>query len=133
MASQGLNATTLSTVPATICLLDRQYDLKFDVMDKLSADVVLGQAFLGRHSEISFSIGGADPPLKINEKFVNVAMANVEAPYLFEFLSENCKPVASRSRSYSKEDKNFIEQEIKRLLDENIIEPLRSLPGELRC
>ena len=126
MASQGLKATTLGTFQATICLLDRQYDLKFDVMDKLCADVVLGQAFLGRHSEASFLMGGADPPLKINEKFANVAMANVEVPYLFEFLSENCKPVASRSRSYSKEDKNFIEQEIKRLLDEDIIEPSRS-------
>ena len=126
MASQGLKATTLGTFEATTCLLDRQYDLKFDVMDKLCADVILGQAFLGRHSEASFLMGGADPPLKINEKFANAAVANVEAPYLFEFLSENCKPVASRSRSYSKEDKNFIEQEIKRLLDEDIIEPSRS-------
>ena len=65
-------------------------------MDKLCADVVLGQAFLGRHSEVSFLIGGANRPLKINEKFANAAMANVEALYLFEFLSENCKPVASR-------------------------------------
>ena len=45
---------------------------------------------------------------------------------MFEFLSEDCRPVANQSRMYSKEDQEFIQAEIRHLLDEDIIEPWRA-------
>ena len=70
--------------------------------------------------------GGSDPPLKIKDNQLNVAVAKVKAPRLFEFLSPDCKPVASPSRVYCKEDQTFIKTEVKRLLKEDIIETSRS-------
>ena len=43
-------------------------------------------------------------------------------PYLVSYLSPNIKPIASKSRKYSKEDKAFIKEETDRLLREGIVE-----------
>ena len=132
MASEDFAAKTLGKVNATVILLGRDYDLQFGTMKNLCSDVILGLPFLQRHSEVSFLLGGSEAPLQITSKRVkaqnclNVAAANISAPPLFEFLAEDCKPVVTKSRLYSKEDRQFISSEIKRLLDADIIEPSRS-------
>ena len=91
MDSQGLTTNIKGTVRIPISLLDREYELEFDVMDRLCADVILGQSFLCKHSEVSFVMEGSDAPLKIKQEHVlSVAAANVEPPRLFEFLSSDC-------------------------------------------
>ena len=44
----------------------------------------------------------------------------------FAILTENRLPVVSKSRCYSKDDMEFIDKEVKRLLDEGIVEPSNS-------
>ena len=61
-----------------------------------------------------------------SEKVFPVAVADVDSPNLFVFKQNDYYPVASRTRSYSKEDSAFIKTEIKGLLSENIIEPSKS-------
>ena len=126
MASQELLAKTHGSLKTAILVLNRSYLLNFEVIDKLCTDVILGQDFLRKHSEVTFCMGGSDPPLKINDNQLNVAVAKVEAPRLFEFFSPDCKPVASPSGVYCKEDQDFIKTEVKRLLKEDIIETSRS-------
>ena len=46
---------------------------------------------------------------------------NVSPPPLFSYLSPNIKPIASKLRRYSKENKAFIKQETGRLLRKGII------------
>jgi len=57
---------------------------------------------------------------------LSVAAAKLEVPRLFEFLSPDAKPVASRSRRYSQKDQAFIKAEVGRLLAADVIEPSRS-------
>ena len=45
---------------------------------------------------------------------------------LFEHLKSCCRPIATKSRRYSKTDSDFISTEVKRLLKENLIEPSNS-------
>ena len=45
---------------------------------------------------------------------------------LFNNLTGDCHPIATKSRRYSYKDKKFIEKEIKRLVKEGIIEPNNS-------
>jgi len=59
-------------------------------------------------------------------KRLSVAAAKLEAPRLFEFLSPDTKPAASKSRRYNQEDQAFIEAEVDRLLAADVIEPSRS-------
>ena len=44
----------------------------------------------------------------------------------FKFLTNNCYPIATKSRRYNIEDRLFIDSEIKRMLFEGIIEPAQS-------
>ena len=50
-------------------------------------------------------------------------MAKVTPPRLFQFLDDNTKPISTKSRRFSLEDKKFIDGEIAKLLEEGIIEP----------
>ena len=52
---------------------------------------------------------------------------NVSPSPLFSYLSPNIKPIASKSRKYSEEDKAFIKEETDRLLREGIFEHNNSL------
>ena len=52
--------------------------------------------------------------------------AKVEPPKPFSNLSHDCRPIATKSRRYSSEDKTFINAEITRLLAEGVIEPSNS-------
>ena len=69
------------------------------------------------------SFGGDLPPLNM----CNLDLSNVTQLTLFSHFSKDCHPLATKSRKYSHDDKNFIDGEIKRLLAENIIEPSNSL------
>ena len=76
------------------------------------------------------ALGGPEPPLKIPEQkhYANVVAAKVTAPPLFEYLSDDCKPIATRSRQQcNRDDQSFISSEIKRMLEADIIERSRSL------
>ena len=128
MASENCTAKTLGTVSTTLNVLDRDYTLDFRTIDKLCSDVILGLPFLKCHREVSFVMNGPTAPLKIYNQntYLSVAVAKVSPPTLFEFLTEDCKPVATKSRRYCEDDQKFISQEIKRLLEADIIEPSRS-------
>jgi len=58
----------------------------------------------------------------VNDSYASLASMNIQPPKLFEHLQANCKPIATRSQSYSKVDQAFIKSEIQRLLADDIIE-----------
>ena len=45
---------------------------------------------------------------------------------LFQYLHNDCRPIATKERRYSWQDKSFISSEIKRLLADGLIEPSNS-------
>ena len=80
-------------------------------------DLILGREFQKRHSEVIFKFGGNLPPL-----VCSLGVLNIEPPQVFANLSDNCHPIAAKSRRYSETDKAFIKGEVQRLLKENIIQ-----------
>ena len=50
----------------------------------------------------------------------------MDPPCPFENLTADCHPIITKSRQYNREDTDFIDKEVKRLLAEGIIEPSRS-------
>lgn len=92
------------------------------VLDELCADVVLGHDIFKEYSSIEISFGGQKPPLKV----CSLSSVKVAPVRLFENLTEDCKPIAVKSRRYSEEDSKFINEEVKRLLSEGVIEPSSS-------
>lgn len=92
------------------------------IMKNLCSDVIIGHDVLNNHSTLEIAFDGSNPPLKI----CNLATLKVKPVSLFTNLTENCKPIITKSRKYSKEDSEFIDTEIEKLLEEEIIEPSNS-------
>lgn len=130
MASRNFSMKTLGSIVSSITVLDREYtNVRFDIIQNLCADAILGQEFFKKHKEIIFKPGGSEEPLIIEEPYTRhlcVSAAKVEPPFLFEFMSSDVKPIAIRSRWYSKDDKEFIDRQIQELLNDDVIEPSRS-------
>ena len=123
MASSSLSAKMKGYCSAIIVLHDHTYEnVKLYVLPNLCADVILGQNWQSNHESVRIKYGGERHPLKI----CNLTTLNVSPPPLFENLDPNCKPIITKSRRYSDEDRKFITEEVERLLSEGIIEPSNS-------
>ena len=73
--------------------------VQLGLMSDLCADVILGQKFLRRHSELTLHYGGSDHPLKISlepQSVLNASAANLTPPRIFEFLATDCKHIAAK-------------------------------------
>ena len=88
-------------------------------MPGLCADLILGLDFQSQHSNVTFCYGGSEPQLAL----CGFSKLNIEPPEPFANLTAARHPIASKSRRYSQEDSAFIDEDVKRLLKEGIIEP----------
>ena len=80
---------------------------------------------LKKHRAITLKLDGKEKPLKFKPakaSHLSVVCSKVEFPTLFPGINQDTKPVRMPSRKYSKDERNFIEKEIKRLLQDDIIE-----------
>jgi len=122
----GVSDTILS-------MKDRFYTVKFSVVDALICDVLIGLDVLSQHQSVSLSLGGSAEPIEIS----NVAsimkcdssifpVMKVEPPMIFNEEVYDAKPVITKSRWTSNKDREFMQNEITRMLKEGIIEPSNS-------
>lgn len=98
---------------------------KLSILKNLCSDIILGQDFQKQHENVIIEYGGQLPSLHVsNDKSrCAVTVASVLEPSLFPALPPSCKPIATQSRRFSKDDRDFIDQEINKMLSDNIIEP----------
>ena len=95
--------------------------VKLSLLPNACAEVILGHDFLERHKSVEISFKGELPTFSCG-----LSAVNIEIPPLFANLHHDCTPIATRSRRFSPPDREFIDQEVRRLLDEDIIEPSNS-------
>ena len=120
MASSSLSKTTLGVCRVNLSLNGHEYtDVKLSILPDLCADIILGLDFQQKHASVTLEYGGNLPPLT----FCGLSTMTVEAPELFAHLIGDCRPIATKSRRYSPDDRQFIDAEVRRLLREGIIEP----------
>ena len=120
MATSALTTKMLGYCFTDTVLKERLYsNVKLYILPTLCADIILGQNWQAQHESFTIHYGGTAPPLKV----CGLTAVDVDCPPLFQYLSADCKPIATKSRRYRKEDREFITAEIQRLLEESIIEP----------
>ena len=113
-------ASITGTCAANLSYQGREYaGYSLSVLPGLCADLIFGLDFQSQHSSVTFHYGGSEPPLAI----CGFSKLNIDPPEPFANLTADCHPIASKSRRYSQEDSVFIDEEVKRLLKEGIIEP----------
>ena len=125
MTSSELSATVLRLVTSDLDVQGRTYkNLSFGIISNLCADVVLGQSFLNKHSEVLLKLEGTQKRLVIDNKpYCGVSASNFRGRRLFQNLRPDHKPIATKSRKFNDFDKTFIKNEVSHLLKEEIIEP----------
>ena len=85
---------------------------------------MLGHDFQKEHERVTIKFGGSKPELIIpnSPPVCAVSAARIDEPSLVSNLLPDCKPIASKSRRFSKDDEDFIQQEVCKLLSEGIVE-----------
>ena len=108
---------------AKLSIANNKYpNVVFHVLNNLATDVIIGEKIFQEHSKVTFSFDGSRPAFTLN----GLAKMCVPYPKLFSHLSKYCKPIADKPRRLSKDDAEFIHEETKRLLKEDLIEPSNS-------
>ncbi|KRY38352.1 Retrovirus-related Pol polyprotein from transposon gypsy [Trichinella spiralis] len=90
---------------------------KLHILPNAYTDVIIRQDILQLHSNLTASFGRPKAPLTI----CGLALAKIPVPSLFVNLCTNYK-LQIKSRRYSVAEAKFINDEVRRLLTENIIE-----------
>ena len=124
LAVKGCSSQTIGACKAMVELQQRKYkNFSFTVLKDLLTDVALSQDFMNQHKAVSIHFGGTGPPLQLN---VLKALKVTNPPLLFQYLTKDCRPIATKLRRHSNADCRFISTKIRRLLAEGIIEPSTS-------
>ena len=127
MANKKINIKSKGYVSVDMKLIlnNRIYpSFRFLVMKDLCCDIVLGHDFQELHSKVTFEYLGDLPEVIVNENnsLCILEAAEVDLPTLFPNITPKCKPIATKSRRFSKEDTEFIGSEVNKLLADNVIE-----------
>ena len=119
MATTSCSSTIKGYCLVNLKLLNKEYvNFKISVLAQLCTDIIIGHDIMKQHSRVDIVFGGPEPPLSI----CCLTEAKLVPPSLFSNLTNDCKPIVTKSRKHTYEDEQFIQQEIKNLLKENIIE-----------
>lgn len=123
MASLSHTSQVRGSTCQNVQLGDHCYErINLLIVKNLCADLIIGHDMLALHSTLEFAFGGPKDVFKV----CSVAEASVPAVPLFANMSPDCKPIAIRSRRHSPEDQAFIADEMKKMLEDGIIEESRS-------
>ncbi|XP_054722967.1 uncharacterized protein LOC129232889 [Uloborus diversus] len=123
MANSSLSSDVTGCGYITLKMQNHTYpDMEVLIMRNLCADFLIGHDLLNSHSSVEIEFHGDKTPLRI----CSLATARIPAVSLFANLTPDCKPIITKSRRQTEEDKLFIAAEVKRLLLEGVIEPSNS-------
>ncbi|KAG8171472.1 hypothetical protein JTE90_008886 [Oedothorax gibbosus] len=120
MADSSVSSVIQNCCRVTIKLESHMYEnVDVLVMNDLCADFLVGHDLLKKHSSLEIDFDGDKPPLKI----CSLTIVQISPVSLFTNLTPDYRPITTRSRRQTQEDRQFICAETKRLLEEGIIEP----------
>lgn len=124
LADNSVGRTSGETV-ANICMNGVEYRVRLTVVDALVAEMIIGMDVLSQHKVVELNADGKLP--KVSFTCAAFPTMNIDPPDIFSSgLKSDARPIATRARFVKPRDREFIESEIQRLLDEGIIEKSNS-------
>ena len=131
LASSSATTTVLGFCHISFKLGTEDYkNFKLGIMKDLCADVLLGIDFQKQHSAVKIIYKGDRNELTVSNDKTNMvcslAKSNIKESSLFLNMEPNVTPITTKSRKFSLENKKFINDEIQKLLQEDIIEESNS-------
>ena len=140
MALTSMESLIIGHCRLTIMLNGQKYDdVRLDILQNLCSDLILGYDFQKQHKNLTFELGGSKEDLVVTTNTQPVIstvdtnersppqtsagkVADVDPPSLFKNLSKDTKPIVTKSRSFNKDDRAFIKNQISSLLEEGLIQ-----------
>jgi len=134
LALTSAESRTLGSCNLSIFMRGCTYNnVRLEILKCLCSDIILGYDFQKLHNSVTFNFGGSKPDLVVTGNDGNIAalinknvnikeFARVKPPSLFQNLSDTVKPIVTKSRSFNKDDRKFIENELRSLLEEGKIQ-----------
>lgn len=141
MALTSMESYIIGHCNLNVVVSGQTYDkVHFDILKDLCSDIILGYDFQKQHQKLTFCLGGTKPDLVVStinykrtddnnaktlladkmdaepQESQSCITANIEPPSLFKNLSNDIKPVATKSRHFNKDDRAFIENQVSSLL-----------------
>ena len=117
MANASFTSKIEGTCFVNFSMQNRKYEgVRLYVLDNLCADVILGQDFMKQHQSVVFEFGGSQRPLLVSA----LSAMNISPPRLFEYLTEDCRPIAIKSRKQTPSNAKFIRETIRNLLCDGV-------------
>ena len=111
--------TTRGYTNVNICVGNTNHDIQLTVTDSLVAEVIIGMDFLAQHESVELQTGGRLPKISC----ANLPAANIVPPNIFSSgLTNDVRPITTKPRYTNPANKEFIRVEVKRLLEEGIIQ-----------
>ena len=122
MANTSQHTKTAGFVRVKLTVNGKTYpNTKLTLLPHACVPIILGISFLNQHQEITIKYAGNKPPI-----ITALGTLTVDPPSLFDNLTADCHPIATKSRRYCASDRAFIRSEVDRLLKEGIIEKSNS-------
>ena len=97
-------------------------NVKLNLLRGLCTDINLGTDFQQQHESMTITYGVSKSPIT----FAALTCMKTEPPELFAHLTPDCHPIATKSRKYSQNDRNFIRDEVERLSQLKTVKPSNS-------
>ena len=131
-SSKSVDVTKMCKLDLKVC--GRAYkDLAVYVMDGLCADIILGRDFLSLHKKVTFNFGGDQAHLMVPKlNHCAVLAADIKTPSLFANLRDGWEPVATRSRRYNSEARQYISTTVGKWKEYGTVRPSNS-PWRAQC
>ena len=97
---------------------------RLNVLPTLCCDIILGLDFQSQHQRVIIEFGGnLQDTVVSHDKTCAVAAAVTREVSLFSNLTAGVKPITTKSRHFSLEDRLFIEDNVDKMLSEGVIRP----------
>ena len=119
LAKQNATLKGLGKTSAELTVFEQKYNLQLGITRNLCADLILGQDFMEQHRRVVFEVNDEGKDIIINSSVCTVAAAKINPICIFKNLDPGVRPIATKSRRFNAEDKQFIRLEIKKLLGDN--------------
>ena len=133
LAQSSSKVEVQSSVEVELNLFGSSYkNTKLYIMKGLCVDVLLGRDFLALHEEVVFRFGGRRRRLMVSNADCAVVAAKVATPSLFGNLKPDWKPIATKSRRFNLEEREFILSTAREWKQVGTVRPSKS-PWRAQC
>ena len=123
----------LGHIDLTMQVNAETYSTRLKIAKSLLADIIIGMDLLGQHAVVQLETKGDRGPVSFSKAAQGTHAAvmfpalDIEPPILFSTITkQRAKPITTKSRYASRENQEYLTQEIDRLLEAGIIEPSSS-------